>query len=198
VLSSHSVVSSSRTVRPCSPWGCRWIGHWRTTWSTVCSAPNSQAAEEAIPICTGRSGNVRHQCGAGPRLFLGGSFWVCVYRCLELKCWVLWGCPPTPRSIDDPPTVPHVCCCCQKNWWVVGRRVQMCVSIWGDVQLHPMDGWALSGAGTREWLGKKQHSPKQQAETRDYKQKHRKRNMSIWPARLSVKLVFKLMSRFSP
>jgi len=27
----------------------RWIGHWRTTWSTACSAPHSQAAEEAIP-----------------------------------------------------------------------------------------------------------------------------------------------------
>jgi len=50
VLSSHSVVWSSRTVRPCSPWGGRSIGHWRTTWSTVCSsAPYSQAAEEAIP-----------------------------------------------------------------------------------------------------------------------------------------------------
>jgi len=50
MLSSHSVVSSSRTVRPCSPSGGRWIGHWRTTWSTVCSsAPHSQAAEEAIP-----------------------------------------------------------------------------------------------------------------------------------------------------
>ena len=22
-------------------------------------------------------------------------------------------CPPIPRSIDDPPTAPHVCCCCQ-------------------------------------------------------------------------------------
>ena len=30
MLSSHSVVSSSSTVRPCSPWGGRWIGHWRT------------------------------------------------------------------------------------------------------------------------------------------------------------------------
>jgi len=50
VLSNHSIVSSSRTVRPCSPWGGRWVGHWRTTWSTVCSsAPHSQAAEEAIP-----------------------------------------------------------------------------------------------------------------------------------------------------
>ena len=50
MLSSHLVASSSRTVRPCSPWGGRWIGHWRTTWSTVCSsAPHSQAAEEAIP-----------------------------------------------------------------------------------------------------------------------------------------------------
>jgi len=50
MLSSHSVVSSSRTVRPCSPWGGSRIGHWRTTSSTVCSsAPHSQAAEEAIP-----------------------------------------------------------------------------------------------------------------------------------------------------
>ena len=40
----------SRTVKPCSPGGGRWVGHWRTTWSTVCSsAPHSQAAEEAIP-----------------------------------------------------------------------------------------------------------------------------------------------------
>ena len=43
-------VSSSRTVRPCSPWGGRWIGLLRTTWSTICSsAPHSQASEEAIP-----------------------------------------------------------------------------------------------------------------------------------------------------
>jgi len=81
-----------------------------------------------------------------PRLFLGGSFREGVYRCLELKCGVLWGCPPTPRSIDDPPTAPHVCCCCQKNWWVAVRWVQMCVSIWGAVQQHSIDGWALSGS----------------------------------------------------
>jgi len=31
-----------------------------------------------------------------------------VYRCLELKYRVLWGCTPTPRCIDDPPTAPHV------------------------------------------------------------------------------------------
>jgi len=50
VLCSHSIVSSSRTVRPYSPWEVRWIGHWRTTWSTVCySVPYSQAAEDAIP-----------------------------------------------------------------------------------------------------------------------------------------------------
>ena len=91
------------------------------------------------PICTGRSGNVWHQCGGGwvgPRLFLEGSFRGCVYRCLELKCGVLWGRPHTPRSIDDPPTAPHVCWCCQKNWWVVVWQVQMGVSIWGGVQLH--------------------------------------------------------------
>jgi len=50
MLSSHSIVSSSRTVRPYSPWGGRLIGQWRTTWPTVCSfAPHWQAAEEAIP-----------------------------------------------------------------------------------------------------------------------------------------------------
>ena len=50
MLSSHSIVSSYRTVRLSSPWGGRWIGHWRTTWSAVCSsAPHSQAADEAIP-----------------------------------------------------------------------------------------------------------------------------------------------------
>ena len=90
------------------------------------------------PICTGRSGNVRNRCGggwAGPRLFLGGSFRVCVYRCLELKCGVLWDCLPIPHSIDDP----HVCCC-QKNWWAVVRWAQMGVSISGAGQLHLMDG----------------------------------------------------------
>ena len=109
------------------------------------------------PISTSRSGNVRQQCGggwAGPRLFLGGSFRKGGYRCVELKCGVLWGRPSTPRSIDDPPTAPHVCCCCQKNWWVVVRRVQMGVSIWGAVHLHSMDGWALSGAGIQaRWHG---------------------------------------------
>jgi len=24
-------------------------------------------------------------------------------------------CPPTPHSIDDPPTAPHLWCCCQMN-----------------------------------------------------------------------------------
>jgi len=28
-----------------------------------------------------------------------------------IKVRVLWGCPPTPCSIDDPPTAPPVCCC---------------------------------------------------------------------------------------
>ena len=42
VMSSHSILSSSRTIMPGSPWEGRWIGHWRTTWSTVCSsAPHS-------------------------------------------------------------------------------------------------------------------------------------------------------------
>ena len=27
----------------------------------------------------------------------------------------VWDCPPTPHSIGDPPSAPHVCCCCQMN-----------------------------------------------------------------------------------
>jgi len=44
-LSSHSIVSSSTTIRPCSPWGSQGIGHLRT-WLAACfSAPHSQATE---------------------------------------------------------------------------------------------------------------------------------------------------------
>ena len=50
----------------------------------------------------------------------------------------------------------------------------------------------------REWLGKKKHWPEQYTETKDYKQKHRKNNMSIWPASLSVKGALKLGSWVSP
>jgi len=52
MLSSHFIVSSSRSVRPCSLRVGRWIGHRRTTWSMVCcseSAQHSQVAKEAIP-----------------------------------------------------------------------------------------------------------------------------------------------------
>ena len=50
VVSSHSIVSSSRTVTLCTQYGGRWMGQRRTTWSTVCSsAPHSQAAEGTIP-----------------------------------------------------------------------------------------------------------------------------------------------------
>jgi len=158
MLNSHLIASSSRTVRLCSPWGGRWIGHWRTTWPTVCSsAPHSQAAEEAILHLykqeQKRSTPVRRRLSRTQallgRLIPGGGC-----RCRGCKCGVLWGCPPTPHSIADPPSAPHACCCCQMNWWVVVRRVQMGVSIWGAVRLHSMDGWALSGADVQApWHG---------------------------------------------
>jgi len=118
VLSSHSVVSSSRTVRPCSPWGIDGLDSGGRHGRRFVLSHTHRLQRRPYPICTGRSGNVRHRCGggwAGPRFFLGGPFRVCVYRCLELKCGVLWGCPPTPRSINDLPTAPHVRCCCQKK-----------------------------------------------------------------------------------
>ena len=78
MFSSQSIVSSSRTVLPCNSWGGQWIGHWKTTWSMVwSSAPHSQAAESAIPICANRNGNVRRRCGgcwAEHMLFLAGPF----------------------------------------------------------------------------------------------------------------------------
>ena len=77
-----------------------------------------------------------------------------VFRCRGWKCGVLWRCPPTPHSIDDPPTAPHLCCCCQMNRWDIVWRVQMGVSIWGAMHLHSMDGWALSGGDVQApWHG---------------------------------------------
>ena len=109
------------------------------------------------PIRTSRSGNVRHGCGGGwtgPRLFLVGSFREGGRRCCGWKYGVLWVCPPTPHPIGDPPSAPHVCCCCQINWWVVVRRVQIGVSIWGVAHLHSIHRWALSWAGVQApWHG---------------------------------------------
>ena len=159
MLSSHSVVSSSRTVRPCSPRGGRWIWHWRTTWSTVCSsALHSGSRGGNTPFV--QAGGVTSDTGAEAVKPDPGSSWEghsggggC--RCQGWKCGVLWGCPPTPHSVGDPPRSPHVYCyCCQMNWWDVVRRVQMGVSIWGAVRLHSMDGWALSRADVQApWLG---------------------------------------------
>jgi len=158
MLSSHSVVSLSRTVRPCSPGGGRWIGHWRQHGRRFILLRHTHRPQRRpYPICTSRNGNVRHRCGGaytGSKLFLGGSFRVYVYLCRWWKSWVLWGCPPALLSIGNPPTTPHVCCCCQTNWWVAVQRVQMGVSIWGAVLLHSMDGWALSGADAQApWHG---------------------------------------------
>jgi len=133
----HSIVSSSRTARPCSPWGGRWIGHQRSTWSTVCSsAPHSQAAEEAIthlykqerkrPTQVGRRLN-QTQALLG-RVIPGGGC-----QCRGWKCKVVWGFRSTPHSIGDPLTAQHVCCFRQMNWWDVVWRLQMGVSLWAAV-----------------------------------------------------------------
>jgi len=105
VLSNHSVVPSSRTVRTCSPWGGRWIGQWKTTSSTVGpSAPYSQSAEEAIPHLykqeRKRPTPMRRRLSR-TQAFLGRVIRVGAWRCLESKCGDLWGCPLTPRFIND-------------------------------------------------------------------------------------------------
>jgi len=93
VLSSQSIVSSSRTVRPCNPWGGRWIGHWKTTWSVVWSSvPHSHAAEVAIPhLCkqeqkcptpVRRHLSLTHAVSGTTRnFFLGGSITWCTTYC---------------------------------------------------------------------------------------------------------------------
>ena len=50
LLSQHSKISSSKTVRPRAPCGARCMGHIVSTWSAVCSeAPHSQFGEGARP-----------------------------------------------------------------------------------------------------------------------------------------------------
>ena len=75
MLSSHSIVSPSRTVRSCIPWGGRWTGHWRTTVWFVLLHHTHRPQRRPYPIGTSRRGNFRHRCGggwAGPRLFFEG------------------------------------------------------------------------------------------------------------------------------
>ena len=57
MLSRQSIVSSTRTVRPCAPRRGWWIGHWKTTLSKFIfsSPPHSHAAEGVIPVCVSRS-----------------------------------------------------------------------------------------------------------------------------------------------
>ena len=62
--------------RACGPWGARWIGHWRTTWSTDFFLRHTHRPQRRpFPVCTSKSGNVQHWCGGGwggHRLILGG------------------------------------------------------------------------------------------------------------------------------
>jgi len=66
VLSSHSIVSSSRTVKPCAPCVGRCTGKWRTTWLTGCSSVLSRNPHKGpYLICVSRSWNVQRLCGGG-------------------------------------------------------------------------------------------------------------------------------------
>ena len=70
-------VSLSRTVRPCTLQGGRWIGQWMTTWSTICSSAPHKTQKGSCVICVSGSGNVRHWCGlrlSGTHAVLGRAF----------------------------------------------------------------------------------------------------------------------------
>ena len=147
MLSSHSIVSSSRTVRPCTPWGGRWIGHWRTTLSAVCSsAPNWQAAEGAIShLCKQKrklATPVRRQLSRTHailgRVIPGG----CVLMSgMKVRNLVVFS--NTSHFIGDLLRAPYLCCCPQMNVWVVVRWVQMGVSIGDAVHFYPVKRWVV-------------------------------------------------------
>jgi len=115
----------------------RWIGHLRTTWSTVCSsAPHSLAAEEAIPhlykqerkrptLMRRRLSRTQALLG---RVIPGGGC-----QCRGWKCGVLWGCPNTSHSIGNPPTYDVVVrwtdeMLCSRCRWVSRRVTQYSLS----------------------------------------------------------------------
>ena len=142
VLSSHSIVSSSRTIRPCSPWGARWIGHWRTTSSTVCSSvPHPQGTEEAIPhLCKQEWKHLtwvwrqlsRTQAVLG-RVILRvvgtgvGDENVSLVGLFTNSVFYWWSAQCAARMLI-----------LSKNWWLAVQRVQMGVSIWDwDTHLYP-------------------------------------------------------------
>jgi len=146
VLSSQSIVLSSRTVRLCSMRrSMEWIleDNYGQRFDLLCHTHKTK--RWSYPICVSRSGNVRHRCGgdwAGPTLFLAGPFHE---GGTEMKVRSLVVLSNFPHSIGDPPRARHFCYCRQK-WWVAVEQVQMDVSIWDAVHSHSMDKWALSRA----------------------------------------------------
>jgi len=130
--------------------------------------------------------------------------------------------PPTPVSTSDRCYVPHCLLvpwrCSVKVWPVLSLKLllnQACFLV-----IVRMRKWLIYAIWSCEALDCKStsHPPHQislcpllesdsarsnsqpniKAQTRDYKLNHRKKGMSIWPVRLSVKVVSTLMSWFSP
>ena len=117
---SHSIVSLSRTVRLCGPWGGRWIGHWKDSMVDgllICATltggrgghtpfvqTRAETPDTGAEAVKSNQGYSWEGCSGG---------WG---RCQVWKCGVLWSCLPTPHYIGTPPSAPHVCCCC---WCVI-------------------------------------------------------------------------------
>ena len=127
MMSSQSIVSSSRTVRPCNPMGGRWSGHWKKIWSTVwSSAPHPQAAEAGIPqMCK------QEWKSPTPVRRLFSRTYAVLGRAIPAG-WIgikVRMCS-TAFPISDLPRAPHFCYRRQMNLWV-----QMGVSVWDALQI---------------------------------------------------------------
>jgi len=93
VYSSHSIVSSSRTVRPCSPWEGRWIGHWKTTMVNgliSCATLTSCRSGHTPFVQTGQKrptpvwrwlSRTQAVCGVARNFVQGGSMTCCTSDC---------------------------------------------------------------------------------------------------------------------
>ena len=116
VLRCHSIVSSSRTVKPCRTWGVDEMDNEGQHGRRSVPLHYTHKSQKSDTTLVSRRGNVRHQCRggqAGPTRCLAGLFQGAGSR---MKVWGLVVLSNhSAFHCGDPPRAPHFCCCCQMN-----------------------------------------------------------------------------------